>query len=118
MVNKWWRFFNQDSRIKYAGIIAAGGILAQVIILLIYVRPQGKAIFLHYTTYQGTDFVGAWYLAYSVPIISALVLAINATLAGYLSSKDKLLSYLLMIGSAGISVIFLAVAILIVRLNA
>ena len=118
MKSKWWRFLNQDRLIKYAGITAAGGTLLQTLILLIYIRPRAEAIFLHYTTYQGTDFVGMWYLAYLIPVFSAAVLGMNATLAYYLSSKDKLLGYLFSIGSAVVSVFLVLGTILIARLNA
>lgn len=91
--------------------------LIQLIVLLLNIAPKPEPIFLHYTTYFGVDFIGAWYLAYGIPVASLMVGIINMGLGYMLMRREKVLGYVLMIGSTLIGALLLIVAFLVVRLN-
>lgn len=112
------RPFFKDTLIRYSALAAVIFIAAQATVLSFGIKPSVAPIFLHYTTYLGVDFVGAWYLAYLIPITSFVFVILNSILAYLLSRKDILFGYFLMVASALLSALFLIHAILTVRLNA
>lgn len=109
--------FLKDSIIKYTVLAAMVLIIAQIITVVLGIKPAEEAISLHYTTYLGVDFLGAWYLVYLIPIASFLFLVLNGIFAFYLIHREKLLSYLLMIGAVLAAVFLLIQAVLLVMLN-
>lgn len=111
------RFFFKDALVKYLVFAAIVFVLAQVVLLAFYIRPTSTPISLHYTTYLGVDFIGAWYLVYLFPTVSLLFSLANLGLAYGFMRKDKLLSYLLLIGATFCAALFFVQSILIVRLN-
>ena len=112
------RFFLKDAIVKYSVLSAMLFIVAQLAVLIIKIRPSDKGIFLHYTSYLGVDLVGAWSSMYFVPLANLLTLTLNSALAYRISRKDKVLGYLLALGSALLSLLLLIYVILIARLNA
>ena len=112
------RFFFKDTWILYATLIWGLLILAQLVVLLISIVPKDEPIALHYTSYLGVDYLGAWYLAYGLPVGSLVVGALNLALAYVLAKRDKLLGHLLVIGTVLVSVLLLVQVALLVRLNA
>lgn len=111
------RFFFRDRIVGYCAGLTVVFIVAQIVILALKIRASDAAIFLHYTTYLGVDFVGAWYLSYLIPLASALVAKLNTALAIHLRKKDTFAGYVLLIGSVLFSVLMLVYVILLTRLN-
>ena len=112
-----FRFFFKDAVIRYATVIGGLLILAQLVVLLVNIVPKDEPIALHYTSYLGVDYLGAWYLAYGLPMGSLIVGVLNLALAYVLARRDKLLSHLLVIGAALVSALLLVEVALLVRLN-
>lgn len=107
----------KDVIIKYSALLAILFILVQIAVLIFGVRPREEPVFLHYTTYLGVDFIGAWYLVYLVPLTSVIFFALNMGLIRALARKDGILKHILIIGSALISVLLLIQTILLVMIN-
>ena len=103
---------------KYSLILIGILVIAQVLILTFGIKQREGQLFLHYTTYLGADFLGAWYLIYGIPFVSLVLALLNATLAHYLGKKEILLGYFFIIGSVIITLLLLIHALLIVLLNA
>lgn len=110
--------FLKDPILKYSALAAGVFIVAQIIVLIFGIKPSEEAIFLHYTTYLGVDFLGVWYLVYFIPLVSLLFFLLNGIVTFYLMHKEKLLGYLLMIGPALVGGFLLIQSILLVMLNA
>ena len=112
------RFFFKDVIVRYAVIVAGVLVLAQAVVLLVSIVPKDEPIALHYTSYLGVDYLGAWYLAYGLPMGSLVVSALNLALAYVLAKRDKLLSHFLVIGTVLVSALLLVQVALLARLNA
>jgi len=111
------RFFFKDSVVLFSLVSIFLLTLAQLITLFINIKPKAEPIFLHYTTYFGVDFIGAWYLVYGLPLASLVIGLFNTGLAYLLVRREKVLGYVLLISSVLVSVLLLIVALLVVRLN-
>jgi hypothetical protein len=63
-----------------------------------FIRPVDFPIILHYNVYFGVDVIGAWWQVYFLPLISLIILGINAFL-GYLfyKQKERIAAHLLML---------------------
>lgn len=120
MGNMWreMRFFFRTPFVRYSGILCAVFIVGQIMILAFGIKPKPEPIFLHYTTYLGVDFVGAWYLVYGIPLGSLIVSALNFGLAFVLARTDKVLSYLLPSWTLVLLVLLTIQSVLLTRLNA
>jgi len=112
------KFFFKKPLIKYPAAVAAIFSLVQVVALIIRIKPSTEPIYLHYTTYLGVDFVGAWYLAYLLPVASFFCAIVNTVLAFTLVKRDALLAYILTVGAAIVALLLCIQTILIIRLNA
>lgn len=111
------RFFFKDTLIRYTAIISGVLIIAQLVVLFVGIAPKDEPIALHYTSYLGVDYLGAWYLAYLLPMGALVVSALNFVLAYVLAPSDKLLGTLLVIGTVMISALLLVESLLLARLN-
>lgn len=111
------RLLLKDPLIRYP--LAAAFILAilQIIVIAVRIKPQAEPIALHYTTYLGVDFLGAWYLVYLAPAASFAALAVNGILAALAAKKDLFWGYLLVAGSALISALLFGYTILLAVIN-
>lgn len=111
------RFLFRDPIVKYSVFVALFFIVAQIIALVFGIKPQEEPVFLHYTTYLGVDFIGAWYLSYLIPIMSLVFVIINLVIAYVFLNKDKLLRHILAVNSALLSLLLLIHAILLAIIN-
>lgn len=111
------RLFSKDPLIRYSLLATGVLIFAQLVVLTIGIKERGEPISLHYTTRFGVDFVGAWFLAYLLPLGSLFVLMLNASIAYYLIRYERLLGYFLTVGAAFVAALLLIQSVLIVRLN-
>ena len=112
------RFFFKDPFVRYAGILCAVFIVGQILILAFGIKPKAEPIFLHYTTYLGVDFVGAWYLVYGIPLGSLILSILNFGFAFALVRIDKVLSYLLPSWTLFLLLLLTIESFLLTRLNA
>lgn len=112
------RFFFRDKIVYYSAITAVIFIVLQVLLLQINIQPRSEPLSLHYTTYFGVDFIGAWYLLYLIPLISFGLGILNLVLAFILAKYDKLLSYILMFALVFVSLLLTIHTALLIRLNA
>ena len=112
------RFFFKDPFVRYAGILCAVFIVGQILILAFGIKPKAEPIFLHYTTYLGVDFVGAWYLVYGIPLGSLMLSILNFGVAFALVRIDKVLSYLLPAWTLFLLLLLTIESFLLIRLNA
>lgn len=111
------RFLFRDQVIKYSVLTALLFVIAQIGVLVFGIKPQTEPIFLHYTTYLGVDFIGAWYLAYLIPIMGVIFIAINLGIVYVFLHKDKLLWHILTVSSALLNLLLLIHAVLLVIIN-
>ncbi len=112
------RFFFKDPFVRYAGIVCACFVVGQVVILALGIKQKAEPMSLHYTTYLGVDFVGAWYLVYGIPLGSLIISALNFGLAFVLVRTDKVLSYLLPSWTLFLLALLTIQSVLLTRLNA
>lgn len=59
------------------------------------VKPSSEMVALHYNIYSGIDLIGEWWKFYTIPAIGFFIFATNQLLAKYCSSREKILSYML-----------------------
>lgn len=111
------RFLLKDKWIKYPMIASGALILAQIAILFFGIKQKSEPISLHYTTYLGVDFIGVWYLAFLLPLASAVFVILNAAVAYITAKKNKMLGYIAVAGAGMAVLLFFAQTILIIRLN-
>lgn len=112
------RFFFKDPFVRYSGILCVIFIAGQILILAWGIKPKSEPIFLHYTTYFGVDFVGAWYLVYGIPLGSLILSGLNFGIAFALVRTDKVLSYLLPSWTLILLALLTTQSVLLTRLNA
>lgn len=98
IVQEQWpgKIFFKD-RYNMAMIIAIGVMLVgQWIFILWQVGPTEDFIPLHYNIYFGIDYLGRWYEAYFLPLLSFLITSVNLIVALLFYKRDKHLTYLVM----------------------
>jgi hypothetical protein len=81
-----------------------------------YLSESGQ-ISLHYNIYFGIDNIGSWYNVFIIPLFGLFIIVFNNILAYTFYSKEKLISYLLIISQTVLQVILLAAAVFIILLN-
>lgn len=112
-----FRFLLKDNWIKYPIITSGALILAQIVMLFFGIKQKSEPISLHYTTYLGVDFIGAWYLTFLLPLASIVFVILNVAVARMTAKKNKMLGYIAVAG-AGIAVLlFFVQTIFLIRLN-
>lgn len=80
-------------------------------------HPQEAPIYLHYNTYFGVDWVGPWYLGYTIPVSATLIIVLNLFFIRYTRDRNSALSHVLTVWSS-IALIFLIISqVLVVLLN-
>lgn len=112
------RFFFKDMLVRYTAILSGVLIIAQLTVLFVGIAPKDEPIALHYTSYLGVDYLGAWYLVYLLPVGALVSSALNFVLAYALAQRDKLLGNLLVIGAVLVCALLLVESALLARLNA
>lgn len=111
------RFFLKNPRIRYPLASAFFLTVVQILLIVFYIKPSTEPIFLHYTTYLGVDFVGAWYFVYLIPLSTFLLSLVNALLAYFFARRDIIFAQIITATSAVAAVFLLIYTVLIVRLN-
>jgi len=112
------RFFFRDRIVYYSAIVAVIFIVAQVLLLQLNIKPRSEPVSLHYTTYFGVDFIGAWYLLYLIPLLGFGLAILNLTLAFVFAKHDKLLSYILILTIIFALLLLTIHTALLIRINA
>ena len=87
------------------------------VVLLSRIIPQENNIPLHSNYYFGIDLVGGWYLVFTVPLAGLLFILINFFLSYFFFSKQKQLTYLLVVATIIIQFVHLLGALNIVLIN-
>ena len=111
-------FFFRDRIVYYSAIVAVIFIVAQVLLLQLNIKPRSEPVSLHYTTYFGVDFIGAWYLLYLIPLLGFGLAILNLTLAFVFAKHDKLLSYILILTIIFALLLLTIHTALLIRINA
>lgn len=69
-------------------------------VLAFFIRPVDFPIILHYNVYFGVDIIGAWWQAYSLPLVSMVIMAINVSLGYFFyNNGERIVSYILLLAS-------------------
>lgn len=92
-------FFLKD-KIILINLLISTVILFTLLFLFIIRIPTFKSsgdLLLHYNIYSGIDWMGSWYKIYLYPLIGILLFALNLVLGIFFYSREKFLSYLLII---------------------
>lgn len=87
-------------------------------ILYIKIKPGQNSILLHYNVIYGPDFVEKSLYIYWIPLLALILLLINAGIAAYFYSREKLASYFLNFSSIVIQVVFFAATLILIIINA
>jgi len=101
---KFKRFFSQEffhsGMIQWSLIGSIIVSLANLGVMVWFMRPVDFPVVLHYNVYFGVDMVGKWWQAYFLPFIGFGVLAVNTTL-GYLfyKQKERIVAHLLLLAA-------------------
>ena len=111
------RFFWKD-KIVLAGL-ASALFFNLVLAFLVYAKipDSNLPLILHYSAYQGVDFLGESSRIYSLPAISLILLLLNLILADFFYKKEKLISYLFVLSLPVIAVFLLLAGINLVIIN-
>jgi hypothetical protein len=80
-------------RFTFIPAILIVGLSAGAIYWLLFPEAiEQIAVPLHYNIHFGVDRYGAWIQIFTIPFIGAMIILINTLAAGYLWSRDKMLS--------------------------
>ena len=90
--------------------------LITAVAIILYLPRQDNVI-LHYNIYFGIDLLGNWYEALFIPIASFFIVIINGVVGIFIWRRDRVISYLLGIGSFFIAVIAVTATGLLLYLN-
>lgn len=107
-------------RDKLVLVNLAVGLLANVILWIILVFNfwgSVEYIILRYNIYFGISSFGPWWRILLLPLIGLLILVINFGNAFYFHFHNRILSYFLSFGAAGLNIILLAAGLLLIYIN-
>jgi len=92
--------FFQSGMIQWSLIGSIIVSLANLGVIIYFMRPVDFPVVLHYNVYFGVDMVGKWWQAYFLPCIGFGVLAVNTTL-GYVfyKQKERIVAHLLLLAA-------------------
>lgn len=112
--SEYWR-----NRIAFWLLVSS--LLANVVnwaILPIFVRPTVSTIILHYNVYFGVDAMGDWKWVFILPGIGFFLLIVNNFLAMYFyANKERIASYVLLIGALMVQLCLLIASISVIIIN-
>lgn len=99
--------------------LLSSGFFNLIIWLLLgyYIQPSEYPIPLHYNIYFGIDLTGSYRSVFNLPIIGLLIILINAFLSIWLYSKDRLISYILLLTALVVQIFVLIGAATVIYIN-
>lgn len=110
--------FFQSAVVQWSSI---GSLFANLIswsALAYFIRPVDFPIILHYNVFFGVDMIGAWWQAYSIPLLGAVVLCINGTLGLlFFQQKERVVAHLLLLASFVVQMAVLVATAAIIVIN-
>lgn len=120
--SKFRLFFHQEYFRNHivAWLIIASFIanLASWLTIKIFLKPVDFPIILHYNVYFGVDMVGDWRQTYWLPIIGLALFLVNLFLAlHFYRQKERIASYLLLIGALMIQLSLVVASVSIIIIN-
>lgn len=117
------KFFFKDSFWKNNLIAWGLGIalalnIANWVLLWLFVEPVDLPIILHYNVYFGVDILGSWKEVFISPLLSIILFMINFFLGFFLyKKKEKIASYILILGNLMLQLAFLVYSISLILIN-
>lgn len=123
LIAKFKFFFNENeymrNRIVFWLLVFSLTInLANWLALKIFVQPVDLPIILHYNVYFGVDILGSWKEVFFSPAIGMILFLVNFLLAAYFyKSKERIISYLLLIAALMIQCGMLIYSISLIVIN-
>ena len=111
------RFFWKD-KIVLLGL-ALALFLNSVLLLLIYLKipDSNLPLILHYSAYQGVDFLGESSRIYSLPAVLLIFVLLNLILADFFYKREKLISYFFIWSLSVVAILFLLAGINLIIIN-
>ena len=110
--------FFQSSVVQWSSIGSLLINLASWSVLAYFIRPVDFPIVLHYNVFFGVDMIGAWWQAYSIPLMGVAVLCINGTLGlVFFQQKERVVAHLLLLASFVVQMAVLVATAAIVVIN-
>jgi hypothetical protein len=99
--------------------LAAALFLNLILGFLLYFKipDSNLPLILHYSAYQGVDFLGESSRIYSLPAISLAFILLNLVLADFFYKKEKLISYFFILSLPVIAVFLLLAGINLIAIN-
>jgi hypothetical protein len=92
--------------------------LANVCLLVYFIRPTGMLLVLHYNVYFGVDLLGVWWQAYVFPVFGLFFFIGHLFLAKYFYQRtERIAAYLLLLASGLIGFGALIASIAIILIN-
>lgn len=85
--------------------------------IIFQIKNTGEQIFLHYNILFGVDRIGDWWQIFSLPLLAFSLFLVNAFIAWFFYSRDKIISYFLLISSLIINIFVFLASILLVFIN-
>lgn len=109
--------FFRDTRVKV--FIGIALVLNATMWLVVYFRIPHKdtPLFLHHTIYFGVDWIGAWWKAYTFPLIGFIIGFGNSLLAWMFFRSRSFVSLMLLVVTVFIQAFLLIQTIVVVMLN-
>lgn len=93
-------------------------IIITFLIVFFKIRPTSSATFaLHYNVLFGVDTFGSGNEFYKLPIISLIVTGINFLIYKFVTGKDTILSFVLVLSAFLVSLIILVATLFLLRVN-
>lgn len=112
------REFLKNKIIFWLSIFAFIVNAANWLVLMIFIQPVDLPLILHYNVYFGVDIMGNWREVFFSPAIGIVLFIINFLLAFYFyKSRERIISYLLMIGTLMIQCGMLIYSISLIVIN-
>jgi hypothetical protein len=111
------RVFWKDKIVLWG--LASALFLNSVLLILIYAKTPDSnlPLILHYSAYQGVDFLGESYRIYSLPAVLLVFVLLNLALADFFYQKEKIISYFFILSLSALAVFFLIAGINLIIIN-
>jgi hypothetical protein len=123
LIAKFKFFFNENEYLKnkivfWLIVFSALVNITNWIMLRLFIQPVDLPMILHYNVYFGVDIFGNWKETFFSPIIGLILLLVNAVLgAHFYKNKERVASYLLLIGALMIQCGMLIYSISLIVIN-
>jgi hypothetical protein len=111
------RFYFQDKTIFLSTLINSFLNLGSWLVLFFFIPASKQVIFLHYTIYFGVDWIGERSKIFLIPLTGLAIFLLNLILSFLVYSKQKILSYFLVLVTIFLEILIIMENIFLIIVN-